>query len=346
MVVLRNSQEVFKISWGCFCSLKAHRRVQARAASEKTQLPEKRGPFRHKKPKGLSFCCFGPPTCQCDLYHSDQAEHPLIESRLSVPWSPREMSHPPWWHIDGLMKEDVLCHKCWWRPWRFELWSDCAPHHVGELWHVELRDLFTWSGDCKAIDTFDAPPGRVYGRVCSKTKAHFSSFWHRVFSMFFGLSLALEILSCGNPPWRYPPTRPMFETTTGLGNPCAPLTLNSSGRSRVSSSSWPFSAVVCESFVFAQSCAILEIQWRAEFVVAFVLVRVSTSIRGVLLLLSFLSPVSPFSPSYWFSHIIAPLHNYHCNRWLGFPPPERWRFGNQRNAKDVDSKESERDIIT
>ena len=90
-------------------------------------------------------------------------------------------------------------------------------------------------------------------------------------------------------PLKISPTHPMLETTTGWFNSRAPFTLNSFGRNRVSSSSWPLSAVVCESFVF-EPCIIL-FQWRAEFFVAFVLVRVSTSIRAVLVLLNFSPPL-------------------------------------------------------
>ena len=151
-----------------------------------------------------------------------------------------------------------------------------------------------------------------------KQKAHFSSFWHLFFFWcFWACHWHLRYCHVASP-LKISPTHPMFETTTRREIPCAPFTSNSFGQSRVSSSSWPFSAVVCESFVFAQSCIIL-LQRRAEFVVFLcVFVCVSTSIRGVLLLLSFLSPVeSLLFSSYWFSRIIARLHNYHCNRWLG-----------------------------
>ena len=64
-------------------------------------------------------------------------------------------------------------------------------------------------------------------------------------------------------PLEISPTHPMLETTTGWGNSCAPFTLISFGRNRISSSSRSFSAFVCESFIF-EPCIIL-LQWRAEF---------------------------------------------------------------------------------
>ena len=70
----------------------------------------------------------------------------------------------------------------------------------------------------------------------------------RFFSMLFGLSLASEILSRSIPVEDLP-SPPHVRSYHSAGNPCASLTLISFGQSRVSSSSWSFSAVVCESFV-------------------------------------------------------------------------------------------------
>ena len=158
-----------------------------------------------------------------------------------------------------------------------------------------------------------------------------SAFWHRVFSFFLGFRWHVRYCNVAAP-LKIAPTHPSFETTTRWENPCAPFTLNSFGQSCVSSLSWPFSAIVCESFVFAQSRIIF--QWRAEFVAAFVLVCVSTLIRGVLLLLSFLSLVGSLHfSSYWFSRIIAPLHNYRCNRWLGTSPARKGKCWKPKKCK-------------
>ena len=172
-----------------------------------------------------------------------------------------------------------------------------------------------------------------------KQKGHFLVILtSRFFPCFLGFRWHLRYCHVASP-LKISPTHPMLETTTGWENSCAPLTLNSFGRNRVSSSSWSFSAVVCESFVF-EPCIIL-FQWRAEFFVAFVLVRVSPLQSVLSLFCWILSPVG--SLNLFFFLVVAyqsasPQLPFVTVGW-GRPPPERW-------YEDGASKKPDRDIIT
>ena len=143
-----------------------------------------------------------------------------------------------------------------------------------ERTYTQCAQTWPLASHVKLESMVEAPPGRVYGRICSKTKRSFLGHFHIAFFFrcFLGFHWHLRYCHVASP-LKISPTHPMLETTTAWENSRAPGTLNSFGRNRVSSSSWSFSAVVCESFVF-EPCINL-FQWRAEFFVAFLSLSVS-----------------------------------------------------------------------
>ena len=113
--------------------------------------------------------------------------------------------------------------------------------HLGHNHEADINFLFLELRRHRAVFT-----------TCSKTKAHsFIILASRFFRCFRASHWHLRYCHVAFP-LKISPTHPMFKTTTRREIPCAPFTSNSFGQNRDSSSSWPFSAVVCESFVFAQ----------------------------------------------------------------------------------------------